>query len=62
MKAVEPIRDPKKIDAMKNYLKGKNIRDYTLFTVGINVALRISDLRFDLGDVLKITKSLRLSI
>lgn len=44
MKAVEPIRDPKKIDAMKKYLKGKNIRDYALFVVGINIALRISDL------------------
>lgn len=44
MNAVEPIRDPKKINVMKNYLKGKNIRDYALFVVGINVALRISDL------------------
>ncbi len=44
MKAVEPIRDPKKINAMKDYLKGKYIRDYTLFVMGINVTLRISDL------------------
>lgn len=44
MNIVEPIRDLKKINAMKNYLKGKNIRDYALFVVGINVALRISDL------------------
>ena len=44
MKAVDPIRDEKKIQDMKVYLKGKNIRDYTLFVVGINVALRISDL------------------
>lgn len=44
MRAVEPIRDPKKIDAMKKYLKGKNIRDYALFILGINIALRISDL------------------
>lgn len=41
---VEPIREPKKINAMRNYLKGKEIRDYTLFVVEINVALRISDL------------------
>jgi integrase len=54
MKAVEPIRDPKKINAMKNYLKGKNIRDYTLFVMGINVALRISDLlKLTWGDVLE---------
>lgn len=44
MNLVEPIRDPKKINAVRNYLKGKDIRDYTLFVVGINVALRISDL------------------
>lgn len=44
MNTVDPIRDEKKINDLKVYLKGKNIRDYTLFTVGINVALRISDL------------------
>ena len=44
MNIVEPIRNRKKINAMKNYLKGKNIRDYALFVVGMNVALRISDL------------------
>ena len=39
---------------MKIYLKGKNIRDYALFVVGINVALRISDLlELTWGDVLK---------
>lgn len=52
MNAVEPIRDPKKINVMKSYLKGKNIRDYALFVVGINVALRISDLlNLKWGDV-----------
>ena len=44
MNIVNPIRDLKKIDSMKIYLKGKNIRDYTMFVVGINVALRVSDL------------------
>ena len=44
MIAVEPIRDKKKLNDMKIYLKGKRLRDYTLFVVGINVALRISDL------------------
>lgn len=54
MRAVEPIRDLKEINAMKKYLKGKNIRDYALFVVGINVALRISDLlELTWGDVLK---------
>lgn len=41
---VDPIRDKQKIQTMKTYLKGKNNRDYALFVVGINVALRISDL------------------
>lgn len=44
MEVVEPIRDKKKIDAVKKYLKGKNIRDYVLFVLGINSGLRISDL------------------
>ena len=44
MKLVEPIRDKNKIEDLKVYLRGKNLRDYALFVVGINVALRISDL------------------
>lgn len=44
MELVEPIRDKKKLEKMKIYLKGKNIRDYCLFVVGINSGLRISDL------------------
>ena len=44
MKEVEPIRDLKKVEAMKRYLKGNNTRDYALFVVGLNLALRISDL------------------
>lgn len=44
MNIVEPIRDEKKIEDMKVYLKGQDLRNYALFTVGINVALRISDL------------------
>jgi site-specific recombinase XerD len=44
MNTVEPIRDEKKIKAMKVILKDKNIRDYALFTLGINTGLRISDL------------------
>ncbi len=44
VRAVEPIRDRKKINTMKNYLRGKNIRDYAMFVIGINIALRISDL------------------
>lgn len=52
MELVEPIRDEKKIEAMKSYLKGRNVRDYVLFTLGINSGLRISDLlRLTVEDV-----------
>ena len=44
MISVDPIRDEQKIQTMKSYLKGKNLRDHALFVVGINVALRITDL------------------
>ena len=45
MKFVEPIRDIKKIDAMKKLMiADENFRDHLLFTLGINSGLRISDL------------------
>lgn len=44
MELVEPIRDIKKLEKMKKYLRDKNIRDYCLFVLGINSGLRISDL------------------
>lgn len=45
MQFVEPIRDPKKIEQIKNQLRwANNIRDLLLFHLGINSALRISDL------------------
>ena len=53
MKLVEPIRDKNKIEDMKIYLRGKDLRNHALFVVGINVALRISDLlRLTWDDVL----------
>jgi integrase len=53
MEHVEPIRDRKKIDAMKRYLKGTRKRDWCLFVLGINSGLRISDLlQLTVGDVL----------
>lgn len=53
MNTVEPIRDLKKIKAMKAVLKDNNIRNYLLFTIGINTGLRISDLlRLKISDVL----------
>jgi integrase len=45
MEYVEPIRDRKKISQIKNLLRGEGRqRDLLLFTVGINSALRVSDL------------------
>ncbi|MBC7121472.1 MAG: site-specific integrase [Candidatus Methanosuratus sp.] len=45
MEEVQPIRDTKKIDAMKSIMKGEsNYRDLLLFTLGINTGLRISDI------------------
>ena len=44
MNTVEPIRDKRKLEKMKKFLKDKSLRDYTLFVTGINSGLRISDL------------------
>ncbi len=47
MNEVQPIRSQKKILAIKNYIKGPDYnkiyreRDYLLFIMGINCALRI---------------------
>ena len=45
MNFVDPIRSRKKIAQIKNLLRGeRRFRDLLLFVVGINSALRISDL------------------
>ncbi len=44
MKEVQPIRDRKKISAIKGNLKRYSPRDFLLFTLGINTGLRISDI------------------
>lgn len=44
MNHVEPIRDKRKIKAMKLYLKKHSMRNYLLFSIGISSALRISDI------------------
>lgn len=50
---VEPIRDIEKIEAIKTLLRNKNLRDEALFVLGINSALRISDLlSLRVGDVM----------
>lgn len=52
MEFVEPIRDRKKIAQIKNLLRGETRqRDLLLFVVGINTALRVSDLlKLQIGD------------
>jgi integrase len=53
MEFVEPIRDKRKIEAIKKVLLGTNRRDHALFVLGINSGLRISDiLRLSVADVL----------
>lgn len=52
MEFVQPIRDKRKIEAMKKVLKSESVRDYALFVLGINSGLRISDLlALSVGDV-----------
>jgi len=66
MNTVEPIRDQRKVDAIRAMLKGQdNPRDYLLFTLGVNTALRVGDLlKLNVGDVVdsqgKIVDSLNL--
>lgn len=54
MELVEPIRDPRKVAAIRNMLRGQHHpRDYLLFVMGINTALRIGDLlALKVGDLL----------
>ena len=51
---VEPIRDPEKLAAIKKLLKEEApARDYLLFVLGMNTALRIGDLlSLRVGDVI----------
>ncbi|QGT99307.1 Phage integrase, site-specific tyrosine recombinase [Candidatus Syntrophocurvum alkaliphilum] len=52
MQYVQPIRDLKKIEQIKQILKDQNERDYMLFLLGINTGLRVSDLlRLRVDDV-----------
>lgn len=52
MNTVEPIRDTKKIEEVKNYLEKRNEKYALMFTLGINTGLRVSDLlKLTAGDV-----------
>ena len=44
MQIVQPIREIRKIEAMKKILRADGKRNELLFTLGINSALRVSDL------------------
>lgn len=44
MKFVQPIRDPRKVEVIKDFLYMKNERDFVMFVLGINTGLRISDI------------------
>ena len=61
MNFVEPIRDRKRIAQIKNLLRGQGrFRDLLLFVVGVNTALRISDvLRLRVGDFLDEKRRIR---
>lgn len=44
MNIVEPLRDKDDIQAMKDYLRQWNERNYILFLVGINTGFRVGDI------------------
>lgn len=44
MNVVSPIRDKKKLELMKTYLKGQSTRNYLMLMIGISSALRVSDI------------------
>ena len=61
MKIVQPIRDRRKITAIKGNLKKRDPRNFLLFTLGINTALRISDiLKLKVEDVKDHTGEIKL--
>jgi integrase len=61
---VEPIRDKKKLEAIKKVLLGGGqYRDYLLFVMGINTGLRVSDLlELQWADVLDESGTFKTSI
>ncbi|MCM1569320.1 MAG: site-specific integrase [Roseburia sp.] len=44
MNTTQPIRDCEQLEHFKNYYKDINLRNYTLIILGLNTALRISDI------------------
>ncbi|WP_068776158.1 tyrosine-type recombinase/integrase [Paenibacillus sp. FJAT-26967] len=44
MQVAQPIRDPEKITALQEVLKNHSMRDWLLFTIGINSGLHLNDI------------------
>ena len=44
MNVVQPIREKKKLNAMKTLLKEYNEKYYLMFRIGINAGIRVSDI------------------
>ncbi len=42
--AAQPLKNKKDIKAVENYLKNKSKRDYTIWVLGLNSGLRVSDI------------------
>ena len=60
MNTAEPIRELEELERFKNYYayEKPNIRNYTLLCIGLNTALRISDmLMLRWGDVYDFEKN-----
>ncbi|WP_217562255.1 tyrosine-type recombinase/integrase [Paenibacillus sp. GbtcB18] len=52
MQVAQPIRDPEKIIELQDVLKNHSMRDWLLFTIGINSGLHLNDiLRLRVKDV-----------
>lgn len=45
MNFVQPIREPKMVEAIKKYFRNRSRRDYLFFSLGVYSGLRVSDLR-----------------
>lgn len=60
MSTTQPIRNPENLELFKNYYKDENanLRNYTMIILGLNTALRISDiLHITWGDVFDFDKN-----
>lgn len=44
MKFVQPIRDPDVVEAIREYFRMENLRDYIFFSLGVFSGLRVSDM------------------